>query len=76
MNDKQEMNHAFARSRSNVRLGSINKVTFLGAVSLVFFFAVANFGWQYFQNAPDFEAAVERTYFQAWALLLAWVQWR
>ena len=58
------------------RVGLREKVTILNALALIGFFAIANFGWQWFQDMPDFAAATERTYFQAWALILAWAQWK
>ena len=54
----------------------MNRVTFFKAFTLAIFLGVANFGWQFFQAAPNFVEATERTYFQACALLLAWAFWR
>lgn len=54
----------------------MNKVTFFRALMLALFLGVANFWWQFFHDVPNFFEATERTYFQAWSLLLAWAFWR
>lgn len=53
----------------------MNNVTFFGAFTLLLALAIGNFGYAW-ANCADYMAAIERTYFQAWALLLAWFVWR
>ena len=54
----------------------MNRVTFFGAFTLALSLAVANFGYQGFQDAPNWYSAGERTWYQVWALRIAWVVWR
>lgn len=51
-------------------------VTFLGAITLLLALAIGNFGYELAKTTPDYMNAVEHTYFQAWALFLAWSVWR
>lgn len=46
------------------------------ALSTTIAMAVANYGYQYFQAMPSWHDAFERSWFQAVALLAAWLFWR
>lgn len=54
----------------------MNRVTLLGAFNLVLALVLVNFGYQWIQDVPNWDLAVERTWFQALAILLAWLAWR
>lgn len=54
----------------------MNRVTFFGAFTLALSLAVANFGYQWLQDVPNWYSAAERTWFQALAILTAWFVWR
>jgi hypothetical protein len=53
----------------------MNNVTFFGAFTLLLTLAIGNFGYEW-ANAADYARALEHTWYQAWALLLAWCVWR
>lgn len=54
----------------------MNNVTAFEAVTLLIILAIGNFGGGWARDVSDYEKAFEHTYFQAWALLLAWAVWR
>ena len=54
----------------------MHNVTAFGAVTLLLTLAIGNFGWEWTRQVSDYETAFEHTYFQAWALFLAWAVWR
>lgn len=53
----------------------MNNVTFFGALTLLLTLGIGNFGWEWAHGA-DYDKALEHSYFQAWALFLAWAVWR
>lgn len=53
----------------------MNNVTFFGALTLLLTLSIGNFGWEW-SHGEDYEKAFEHSYFQMWALLLAWFVWR
>lgn len=50
-------------------------ITMCGAFTLLLCLSIGNFGYE-FAHAENYLRALERTYFQMWALLLAWFVWR
>ena len=54
----------------------MNNATLFGAFTLALSLAIANFGYQLFQDVPNWYSAGERTWYQGWALLIALGVWR
>lgn len=46
------------------------------AIFMVVLLAVSNFGWQYLVGEHNWWSALERSWFQAFAILLAYTTWR
>lgn len=54
----------------------MRKVELFDAVGLALALTLSNFIWQVFQSDPSWSVAIERSFFQAAAVLLAWNMWR
>ena len=55
----------------------MHRVTFFGAVTIWLSLVAGNFAFQWgFVDAPNWAAATERSFFQAVALVVAWLVWR
>lgn len=59
---------ANARQSCNKEASKMNHYLVVALCSIV-----ANFLFQRFQDAPNWESAIERSYFMCFALLMAWV---
>jgi hypothetical protein len=53
----------------------MNNVDLFGAFTLLLTLAMWNFGYEW-TSGGDYMKALEHTYSQMWALLLAWFVWR
>lgn len=46
------------------------------AVFMVVLLTISNFGWQYIVGEYNWSNALERSWFQAFAILFAYIAWR